>query len=121
MNIFKRIFRKLATIVVTIWANRIYNQGVRLADERHAREKKTIYLASQTFHPDRLTTYDKARFKIEKKVFGYHARLLTMNTLKRGCYYYTPDRFGHNGISKWEKERRRRFFIHERLVKAKLV
>ena len=92
-----------------------------MADERYRRERRTIYLASQNFHPDRLTTYDKARFKIEKKVFGYHARLLTMNTLRHGCYYHTPDRFGHNGMSEKDKEIRRRYFIKERLQRAGLV
>lgn len=116
-----KIFRKPAILLVTIWARRTYNQGVKAADLRHKREHKTIYLAAENFHPDRLVTYDKERFKTEKRVFGYHARLLTMNTLKRGCYYHTPDRYGNNGLSPQEKEIRRRAFIQERLRMAKLI
>lgn len=121
MKFFKKLFRPLAVLIVTMYARRIYNRGVRLADERHRREHQTIYLASQTFHPDRLTTYDKIRFKAEKQAWGFHARLLTMNALRRGCYYHTPDRFGNNGLDPKEKEIRRRAFIKERLRMAGLV
>lgn len=121
MNIFKKFFRKLAALVVTVYANRIYKQAVRNADIRHAKEKTMIYVASQVFHPDRLTTYDKARFKTEKKVFGYHARILTLQTLKNGCYYHTPDKAGNQAMTEKEKEVRRRAFVKERLAAAKLL
>jgi len=121
MKFFKKLFRKPAIILVTIWAKRTYEQGVRAAEERHRREKKTIYLASATFRPDRLVTYTREQFRLEKKVFGYRARLLTVNTLREGCYYYTADQFGKNGIRKRDKEIRRQAFIKERLTLAKLI
>ena len=80
-----------------------------------------IYLASNSFRPDHLVTYTKRQFKTEKRVYGVAARLLTMNTLKSGCYYYTADRRGENGMDEKEKERRRRAFIKERLRLAKLI
>lgn len=116
----KKWFRKLAVMVVTIYANYLYRKAVRIADKRHAQEKQMIYVASKNFHPDYLTTYDRARFKREKKVFGFHARLLTLQTLKNGCYYHTPDRAGNQAMSEREKERRRLYFIRERLIKARL-
>ena len=118
---FKKLFRPLAVLVVTTYARRIYNRGVKAADARHAHEHKTIYLASETFFPDRLTTYDKLRFKTEKKAWGYHARLLTMNTLRAGSFYHTPDRYERNGLDPKEKEIRRRAFIKDRLRMAGLV
>lgn len=121
MNFFKKLLRKPAILVVTLYAKHLYKQGVKAADLRHAREHKMIYLAAQTFHPDRLVTYDKARFKTEKRVFGVSAQLLTMNTLRHGCYYHTPDQFGKNGLSDREKEIRRKAFIQERLRYAKLI
>jgi len=120
-RILKRIFRKPAIILVTLWANRTYKQGVAAAELRHKREGVMIYLASDTFRPDRLCTYNKAQFKYEKKVFGVAARLLTMNTLRSGCYYHTADRFGGNGLMKRDKEIRRKAFIKERLHLAGLV
>lgn len=121
MNIFKRILRKPAIFVVSVYARYIYRQGVDAAERRHKMEGNTIYLAAKTFHPDRLATYNKAQFKAEKKVFGTSARLLTMNTLKRGCYYYTADQFGNNGISNKDKEIRRKAFVKERLMYAGLI
>lgn len=117
----RKLFRKLAAMVVTIYANYLYKKAVRIADRRYAREHQMIYVASKNFQPDYLTTYDKARFKTEKKVFGFHARILTLQTLKNGCYYHTPDRAGNQKMSEREKERRRLFFVRERLYKAKLI
>lgn len=115
------IFKKLAVVVVTIYANYIYRKAARIADERYKRERQMIYVASKNFHPDYLTTYDRKRFKVEKKVFGFHARLLTLQTLKAGCYYHTPDTAGNQAMPEREKERRRLFFVRERLRKARLI
>lgn len=120
-NFFKRIFRRPAVILVTLWARLIYNYGVRMADEAHKRSRNMTFLAADNFRPGMLTVYDKHRFKLEKKVYGYHARLLTMVTLKNGCYYHTCDRFGKNGMSEKDKDIRRRYFIMERLELAKLL
>lgn len=118
---FKKLFRKPAIFFVTIYARHIYRQGVDAAERRHAMEGNTIYLAADSFRPDHLVTYNKTQFKIEKHVYGVHARLLTMNTLRRGCYYYTTDRFSANGMTSEEKEIRRRAFVKERLRLAKLI
>lgn len=121
MKFLKKLFRRPAIILVTWWANIAYKKGVEAANHRSAREKKVIYLASETFHPDRLVTYSKEQFKAQKRAFGYHARLLTMQTLSQRCYYHTADQFGKNGLGKHEIETRRRAFIKERLRMAKLI
>lgn len=121
LNFFKRLLRLPAAFFVRLWANREWKRGVRAAENRARRERKIIYLAKNTFHPDRLVTYCRSQFRMEKHIYGWHARLLTMTTLKRGCYYYTADRFGQNGMSEREKERRRKAFVKERLRAAKLI
>ena len=121
MNIFKKLFRKPAIILVTIYAKYIYRQGVEAAERRHAMEGNTVYLAANSFRPDHLVTYNNTQFKIEKHVYGMAARLLTMNTLRRGCYYHTADRFGANGMSDHDVQIRKKAFIKERLQKAKLI
>lgn len=130
MNFFKRLFRKPAIIIVTLWAKRSFDQGVQAAEARRLDEIKRgyeegnncmIYLAANSFRPDHLVTYTKRQFKTEKRIYGVAARLLTMNTLKSGCYYHTADRWGQNGISEKELERRKKAFIKERLAKAKLI
>lgn len=128
MNLIKRIFRRPAIFFVSLWANRIYKKGIKAAEERRLSEMKRqeknncmVYLACDSFHPDRLVTYTKRQFKVEKRVYGTAARLLTMNTLKRGCYYHTADKWGNGGLDARETEVRRRAFIKERLRLAKLV
>lgn len=124
MNIksfLRKLFRRPAILLVTLWAKRTYRQGVDAAERRHAMEGKTIYLASNSFRPDHLVTYNRPQFRAEKAVYGMRARLLTMNTLRRGCYYYTEDQFGRTGMSASEKEIRRRAFVKERLRLAKLI
>ena len=121
MNIIKKILRKPAIIIVTLYAKHVYNQGVDAAERRHAMEGKTIYLAQRPFHPDQLATYSKEQFKAEKRVFGVAARLLTMNTLKNHCYYHTADQFGQHAIGKHDMEIRKKAFIKERLRLAKLI
>jgi len=117
----KKIFRRPAIILVTLWAEKAYAQGVRAAELRHHQERKTIYLAADSFHPDRLVTYSKAQFKAEKKVYGMAARLLTMQTLRSGCYYHTSDGFGEHGLSDAEMQIRKKAFVKERLSLAGLI
>ena len=117
----KRIFRRPAIFLVTAWANRAYRQGVLAADKRHKRERVTVYLTASPFRPDRLVTYTRDTFRVHKRVFGYKARLLTVHTLRSGCYYHTADRLGRDGMSPREAEIRRRAFIRERLRLAGLL
>ena len=121
MSFIKKLLRRPAILIVTIYANLTYKQGVAAAEERHRLQGDTIYLASKTFHPDRLATYDKAQFKAEKRVFGVAAQLLTMNTLKSQCYYHTANRYGIGGLDRHDKEIRRKAFIKERLRLARLI
>ena len=121
MNFFQRLIRKPAVLMVTLWARHAYNMGVEAAEKRHAKEHCTIYLAEDSFKPGRLVTYNKLQFKTEKRVYGVSARLLTMNTLRSGSYYYTKDVLEQNGISKHDAIVRRKAFVKERLRKACLV
>lgn len=115
------IFKKLSTRVVTFYANYLFNKAKKKADALHEENKEMYYVASKVFHPNTLTIYNRRRFKIEKEAFGHHhTRCLTLVSLKNGCYYHTPDRAGNQAMTQKEIDRRRKFFIRERLVKAKL-
>ena len=118
---FRKLFRRPAIFLVTLWARRAYKQGVKAADLRHKREHRTIYLAADSWHPDHLVTYDKAQFKTEKRVYGVKARLLTMQTLARRCYYHTPNGLEQGGLTPEQIEIRRSAFVKERLRMAKLI
>lgn len=118
---FKKLLRKPAIIVVSLWAKHVFNLGVNAAESRHRKTGVTVYLAADSFHPNRLVTYTKEQFKVEKRAYGQAARLLTMNTLRQRCYYYTADKYGNNGLSKRETAVRKGAFVKERLRKAGLV
>ena len=121
MKTLKKLFRKPAILLVTLWARRTYRQGVEAAERRHRDTGEMIYLAANSFRPDRLVTYNKAQFKFEKRVYGVAARLLTMNTLRSGCYYHTADSLGGNALTPRDREIRRKAFIKERLRLAGLI
>ena len=121
MGFFKRLFRLPAVFLVTLWARRAYDQGVKAAEERRKRERTIVYLAPNTFRPDRLVTYTRETFRVQKKVFGYKARLLTMNTLRNGCYYHTADKYGNHPMTRRERDVRRSAFVRERLRLARLT
>lgn len=122
---FKKLFRRPAILLVTMWARRTYKQGVHAAEYRYKatplKDRRTIYLAANSFRRDHLVTYDRPQFRLEKRVYGVMARLLTMNTLRQGCYYYTADKLGNNAMTEEEKDTRRRAFIKQRLRMAKLI
>lgn len=115
------IFKKLAAVVVTAYARYLYRNAKDKADRMYSRNPQMYYVASQVFHPNTLTIYDRARFKAEKHAFGRAAELTTLIQLKNGCYYHTPDKAGNQAMTKHEMEVARRFFIKERLYKAKLI
>ena len=117
----KRIFRKPAIIIVTLYTKVLYNAGVEAAERRRRQERQTIFLAQDTFRPNRLVTYNREQFKAQKRAFGVAARLITMNTLRAGCYYHTADGYGRNGLDAREKEVRKKAFIKERLSLAGLI
>lgn len=115
------IFKKLAALIVTAYSNHIYRTALEKADELHRLNHRMYYVATNTFDSSRLTTYDRAKFKAEKRVYGHYAKLLTMQTLKNGCWYHTPDPVENQKMSDEEKERRRKIFVRRRLIKAKLA
>lgn len=115
------IFKKLAKIVVTVYARHLYSKAKKRADEMYREKPQMYYVAQMVFHPDVLTIYDRLRFKIEKQAFGRAAILKTLIDLKYGCYYHTPDKAGNQAMTEKEMEVARLYFIKERLQKAKLI
>lgn len=113
--------RRWARRVVTRYAKREFYAAKRRADERYKHEHTMIYVCSKPFDPSVLTTYDRARFKHEKQVWGWHATLLTLQSLKFGCYYHTPDRAGNQRMKQKDIDVRLEYFINERLELAKLT
>lgn len=116
----KNPFKKLAALCVTAYANLLFKTAMKKADRLYRENHQMYYVASQVFRPNVLTIYDRKKFKIEKVVLGFAARITTLQTLKNGCYYHTPDKAGNQAMTAHDIEVRRRYFVRERLSLAKL-
>lgn len=115
----KKFFRSIAKYLVTVYANRIYRKAVKVADERHEKEKEMIYVASSLADVRELTTFNRKQFRyIKNKLFipKYY-----ISNLKAGAWYHTADRAEKNGLSPEEKEMRRLAFVRHLLHRAKLI
>lgn len=115
----KKFFRKIARYVVTIYANRIYRNGVKIADKRHKEEKEMIYLASGMADVRELVTLNRRQFRYMKNRL-FIPRFYISN-LKEGAWYHTADRGGQRGLTPQEKEARRLAFVRHVLHRAKLL
>lgn len=115
----KKIFRRLAGYIVTIYANRIYRKAVQEAEKIHALRMERIYVASSIEDIRELVIYNRYKFRqIKKKLF---IRDFYISNLKDGAWYYTADRLGKNGMTPQEKEARRLSFVKHVLHRAKLL
>ena len=113
--------KKIAAWLVTLYAKWLFDSARRKADKRYEVQRTMIYVAHDLFNENVLTTYDKRLFKSIKHNSGSAMDLMTLQSLKHGCYYHTPDRAGNQAMTPEDAERRRRYFIRERLEKAKLL
>lgn len=115
----KKFFRKIARYVVTVYANRIYRKGVKVADKRHETEKEMIYLASGMADVRELVTLNRRQFRyIKNKLFIPKHYICN---LKGGAWYHTADRSGQRGLTEQEKEVRRLAFVRHVLHRAQLL
>lgn len=113
--------RRAARFFVRLWAVYNFNQAMRRADERYRREHTMIYVCEQPFHHNVLTSYNRARFKLEKKAWGWSGVLLTLQSMKYGCYYHTPDKAGNQAMAEEDIRMRRNYFVRERIEAAGLA
>lgn len=115
----KKFFKKLAAYVVTIYANRIYRKAVKVADQRHEKEKEMIYVASSLSDVRVLTTYNRKQFReMKNRLFIPKHHICH---LKAGAWYHTADRGCIRGLSEAEKEVRRLAFVKHVLDRAGLL
>ena len=115
----KKFFRKIAKYVVTVYANRIYRKGVKIADQRHKVEKEMIYMASSMVDVSRLVTLNRRQFRFMKRKLFIPKHFIC--NLKDGAWYHTADRGGQRGLTEQEKEIRRLAFVRHILHRAGLL
>ena len=118
----KKLFRRLAGYVVTMYANHIYRKAVKEAEKVHAERKERIYVASSISNVNELILYNRYKFRqMKNKLEIPQGRKYYIDNLKDGAWYYTADRAEKNGLSEIEKEARRLAFVRHVLHRAKLL
>jgi hypothetical protein len=126
----KRLFKKLAGILVTWYYSRLYNKAVKLADEQHERKGETFYVIDHIYKGQMLSVVNRGTFRRMKhdaqrwtnpNYEMYYAKEYNLSLVKEGCWYRTPDRSGNNGLSKRDIEVRRLALVRIGLVRAKLL
>lgn len=115
----KKFFRRIAAFVVTVYANRIYRNAVKVADARHEKEKEMIYVASSLADVRVLTTYNRKQFRLMKNRLFIPKHYIC--NLKAGAWYHTADRGCIRGLSDKEKDARRLAFVKHVLDRAGLL
>lgn len=113
--------KRMARFFVILYAKYEFGKAMHKADQLYDKYKEMWYVTSEPFHPDRLTIYNRKRFKFEKPIWGWDGQLLTLTGLKWGCYYHTPDKAGNQAMKKHDIEVRRRYFIRERLIRSEVT
>lgn len=115
----KKIFKKFAGYLVTAYASRLYKKAVKIADQRHASEKTTIYVISSYTDESKLVTYNRKQFRAAKEFLKLRSEKIS--SMKQGSWYHTADAIERNGLSANDREARRLAFIRMILAKAGLI
>lgn len=134
MKRLKAFAKRLASLLVTYYYNRIYRKAVEAADKRHKEEGKMMYVVDHLVKDQTLTVIDRSQFrrmKHEMQKIGFRNKVENWQMywseqygtgiLKDGAWYHTPDGSGSNGLSAVDKEARRLLFIRVGLYRAKLI
>lgn len=114
-------FRRLAGMVVTYQANRIYRKAKKTADIRHEREHTMIYVALSPLDRRKLDTFNRKQFRAIKELMKRRDPRYSVVMMKDGAFYHTADRGENNGLTEKEQEARRLAFVRYNLQMAKLI
>lgn len=114
-------FRRFAAFLVTFYAGRIYDRARRRADERHAKEKTTIYVIVNPMDSRGLATCSRKEFRKMKELLRRRSPTYSVTLMKNGSYYHTADAGEKNAMSKTDMAVRRIAFIREALNRSGLI
>ena len=128
----KKYFRKIAARFVTWYYRRMYQKGAQACDRLHEEKKWAYYLidwpapnGKRVLKPLNRRGFRNLKHWAQEFYFGvdmkYWSGDYTMQTLRDGAWYYTPDRAEKGGMTPEEKEIRRLAFLREGLRRAKLL
>lgn len=117
----KRFIKRLATYVVTVYAQHLYKRIVKKAEERHDKEKTMIYVVSALNDVSRLCLYNRKQFRAMKAACKIYDPSYGVKEMRDGAWYHTGDAANRGRLSRVDKEARRLVFIQHILKRANLL
>lgn len=118
----KKLFKKIARMLVIFLANRNYDKAVRLANNLYQKDNKQRFVAFSPENNNKLLVFNRKEFRqIKTRLKMYRFRSgVDVASMKAGAFYYTPDGSGQNGLNLKGMEARRRAYVRHLLASAKL-
>ncbi len=125
----KKYFKRLAAFFVTAYANRLFKQAVKFAEQRHEVEGLMMYVITDPGDPKKLVVIDALQFLELRHRLGISSKDLPIHELRGHCWYRTgkliykgPKKgFDKDRLSAAEIEIRRLAFARELLTRAGLA
>lgn len=126
----RKLFRKIAGILVTWYYSRMYRQAVKMADEQHERDGAAWYVVDHLYRGKVMSVIDRKAFRRMKmdaqrwtnpNYERYFSNDYNISLVKEGCWYRTADRSGNNAMSARDIEIRRLALVRIGLVRARLL
>lgn len=116
----KKLIKRLATYVVTAYAQHLYKRIVKKAEERHEQEKTMIYVVSALNDVSRLCLYNRKQFRAMKAACKIYDPNYGVKEMRDGAWYHTGDALGKRRLSAVDQEARRLIFIQHILKRSNL-
>lgn len=117
----KKYFKKLAARIVTFYAKRTFDEGIRLAESWRKVTGKRHYLISDPNDERKLVAIDARGHCLIRKQFGGTGKAMPIKDLKKQCWYYTVNERGLDQINPRDLMIRKYAFIQDRLAAAGLL
>ena len=117
----KKIFRKLASLCVTSYANRTFRNAIKVANSWYEHTGKRHYVITDPRNERKLVTISREGFCKLRHELGIPSKELTIQHLKNTCWYYTPNENKRDIIPAKELVIRRLAFVRDRLNAAGLL
>lgn len=114
-------FKKLAALCVTAYAKKIYNQAVRVAEDRYNEHPDMYYVITDPSNPKRLMCINTAQFLDLRHKYHVPSKSLPVSRLINQCWYHTKSKTGKNPLQDRDIMIRKLVFVRELLTNAKLI
>lgn len=117
----KKTFKKIASLCVTAYAKRIYEQAVFLADDCHKKDGDMYFVITNPQNNKKLMCINTKQFLDIRHKLNIPSKELPIQMLKNQCWYRTPNKNGKDCLGPRDLTVRKLAFCRELLTKAHLI